>query len=145
MAGWVEPPLLELELWYGDLLVALLHRVFPHQGTWFAEYELCIRPGQGELPGRLLAYIAFCDDFNRRLAADQELDFTEFNRFVPIAEGNLWIARFPNGGPVPMEGQLLFSEGQVSWQHPRTEPSTESAANEFWGRHSQHAGVTPTG
>jgi hypothetical protein len=47
MPRWVPPPPLELQLWYGDVLVAELHQVFPHQGTWFAAYELKIASGQG--------------------------------------------------------------------------------------------------
>ncbi len=46
MPSWVPPPPLELQLWYGDLLVAELHQVFPHQGTWFAPYELKIAQGR---------------------------------------------------------------------------------------------------
>ena len=42
MPRWVPPPPLELTLWYDDVLVAELHQVFPHQGTWFAPYELKI-------------------------------------------------------------------------------------------------------
>ena len=49
MPRWVAPPPLELQLWYGDVLVADLHQVFPHQGTWFAPYELKIAPGEGTL------------------------------------------------------------------------------------------------
>jgi hypothetical protein len=59
MARWVEPSKLELQLWYGAVLVADLHGVFPHQGTWFADYELEITASDGELQSQLLAYIAF--------------------------------------------------------------------------------------
>jgi hypothetical protein len=51
MPGWEAPAPLELQLWYGDLLVADLHQVFPHQGTWFANYDL--RIVRGEVPNRL--------------------------------------------------------------------------------------------
>src|SRR6516165_3265590 len=56
MPPWVPPPPLELQLWYGDLLVADLHQVFPHQGTWFAPYATKIRRGEGALQDGLLNY-----------------------------------------------------------------------------------------
>lgn len=137
MARWTEPPTLELQLWFGNLLVADLHRVFPHQGTWFAEYDLRILLGQGEIQDLILAYISFCEDFHQRIAQGQDHDFDEFDRFAPIPETRSWNARLPNGGSVPMEGRMWFADGQVIWQHPESEPSAEGAANEFWARNAQ--------
>ena len=139
MARWVEPPPLELQLWYGDLLVADLHRVIPHQGTWFAEYDVRIIPGQGELQDQLLAYISFCEDFHQRIVDGRDHDLDEFDRYVPISDCDSWNARLPTGVSVPMEGKMWFADGQASWQHPETEPSTEGAANEFWVRHARCA------
>lgn len=139
MTPWVEPPPLELQLWYGNLLVADIHRVFPHQGTWFAGYDLRIMPGQGELQDQLLAYIAFCEDFHHRIAEGRDHDFDEFDRFAPIPDSGSWNARLLTGGSVPMEGKMWFADGQASWQHPETEPSTEGAANEFWARNAKSA------
>ena len=139
MPRWIEPPPLELQLWYGHLLVADLRQVFPHQGTWFAEYDLKIAPGEGTLQDKLLTYIAFCEYFHRRIADGQDHDFEEFDRFAPISDTGSWNARLPTGGSVPMEGRMWFADGQASWQHPETEPSTEGAANEFWARIAQDA------
>ena len=139
MSAWVEPPPLELELWYGNLLVADLHQAFPHQGTWFAEYDLKIVRGEGTLQDDLLTYIAFCEDFQRRIADGQDHDFNEFDRFGPITDSASWSARFPTGGSVPMQGRIWLADGQASWEHPETQPSTEAAANEFWARSAQGA------
>ena len=57
MSHWVSPQSLELQLFYGDVLVADLHEASPHQGTWFAPYELKISAGEGQLQDRLLEYI----------------------------------------------------------------------------------------
>jgi hypothetical protein len=139
MSSWMAPPPLELQLWYGQVLVAELHEVFPHQGTWFAPYELRIRSGTGELQDRLLAYIAFCEEFNRRIAGGQAHDFAEFDRFLPAADAGSWRVPRPDGGEMPMEGRMWFMEGQASWQHPETAPSTEGAANALWARIAEFA------
>src|SRR5262245_1232813 len=132
MSGWVSPLPLELQLWYGDVLVADLHEVFPHQGTWFAPYDLKISPGEGALQDRLLEYIAFSEDFDRRIAQEQYHEFAEFDRYGPIADTGSWRVPRPDGGALPMEGRMWFAGGQACWQHPETQPSTEAAANELW-------------
>jgi hypothetical protein len=142
MSSWVAPPPLELQLWYGDVLVADLHEVFPHQGTWFALYELKIALGEGALQDRLLEYIAFTMNFNRRIAEGQDHDFDEFDRFGGIAKENSWKVPRPDGGVMPMEGRMWFVDGQASWQHPKTPPSTERAANELWASIAQYVAAT---
>lgn len=143
---WVEPPPLEAQLWFGSLFVADLHRMFPHQGTWFSEYDLRITNGQGELPDQLLAYIAFCEDFHRRIAGGRDHDFAAFDRFTPIPNCESWSARLPTGRCVPMEGILWFTDGDAIWQHPETEPSTEVAASHFGYKTLQaHDGTQATG
>ena len=129
---WVQPPELEAQLCYGGLLVADLRRMFPHQGTWLSEYELRITSEQGELQQRLLAYIEFCEDFQRKIAEGQDHDFDAFDCFNPIPLCESWSVRLRNSALVPMEGRIWFADGEASWQHPETQPSTEAAAYEFW-------------
>jgi hypothetical protein len=119
---------MEAQLWFGNLLVAELQRMFPHQGTWFSEYDLRITNDQGDLQDQLLAYVSFCEDFNRRIAKGRDHDFGEFDRFTPIPNCESWRALLPNGCMVPMAGRMWFADGDASWQHPETEPSTEVAA-----------------
>ena len=128
------PAPLELELWYDDLLVADLHQVFPHQGTWFAEYKLKIGRGEGTKQDQLLEYIAFCEDLHCRIANGQDHDIAEFDRFGRIADTGSWKVPLSDGGALPMEGRMWFAGGQASWQPPETEPSTEMAANRAWAR-----------
>ncbi len=132
ISQWTEPLPLQSQLWFGDLFVADLHRMFPHQGTWFSEYSLRITNEEGEIQAMLRAYMAFCEDFDRRIGEGKEHDFEEFDRFVPIPDCSSWSARLPKGRLVPMEGRMWFVDGQVSWQHPETEHSSEAAANDFW-------------
>ena len=141
----MSPPPLELQLWYGDVLVAELHNVFPHQGTWFASYELKISPGEGVLQDRLLEYIAFTTDFDRRIAEGQDHHFDEFDRFGDIAEAGPWKVPRPDGGVMPMEGKMWVVDEQASWQHPETPPSTEGAANELWSRIAEYVAATGRG
>ena len=93
VTDWVEPPPLEGQLWFGSLLVADLHRMFPHQGTWFSEYNLRITKDQGELQEQLLAYVSFCEDFNRGVAEGRDHDFDAFERFYPIPNCESWGAQ----------------------------------------------------
>jgi hypothetical protein len=145
MSRWVAPPPLEFQLWYSDLLVAQLHQVFPHQGTWFAPYELKIAPGEGALQDRLLEYIAFSEDFDRRIGQGQDHDFAEFDRFEPISDAGSWSVPRPGGGAMPMAGRMWFVGGQASWQHPETVPSTEGAANELWARIAEYVAAAEQG
>lgn len=119
-AGWEEPPPLAGQLWFGSLCVADLHQMVAHQGTWFSDYDLRITNGQGELQDQLLAYIAFCEDFNRRITQGLDHDFLEFERFSSISNCESWRAQLPNGRKVPMEGQMCFADGEINWQHPET-------------------------
>jgi hypothetical protein len=60
MAKLVNHKPQNLQLWFGDVLVADLVDVFPHQGTWFAQYRQSIAPEQGLLQRRLCDFIGFC-------------------------------------------------------------------------------------
>ncbi len=134
MSTWVEPPTLSLTLWHNELMVANLSNAFPHQGTWFADYDLLIDGDANEHARRILEYITFCRNFNCGIANGDDLDFAEFVRFKDVSDCSLWRATLRNGLMIPMEGKLGFIDDQVTWQHPETQPSTEIAANEQWAR-----------
>jgi hypothetical protein len=134
MSKWVEPPTLTLTLWHNGLLIAHLSNVFPHQGNWFADYDLSITGRSDEHARRILEYISFCKEFNCRIANGDDHDFDELELFHDVSDCSNWRATLADGLMVPMEGQLGFIDDQVTWQHPETPPSTEMAANEFWAR-----------
>ncbi len=138
-----EQPLLELELWYEDLLIAKLHDVCPHQGTWFAKCELKIAQGEGILQDSLLDYMAFSEEFDRRIAQGEEHDFSEFERFGSIASASSWNVPLADGSLMPMAGRMWFIAGQACWQHPESHPSAEVAASDLLS-HIAHI-VNPSG
>jgi|GEM_PF-4327542 hypothetical protein len=131
-SGWEAPQPLTAQLWFGDLWVADLHQLSPHQGTWSSEYTLRITQNQGELQDQLLEYIAFCEDFHQRIGEGRDHDFDEFTKFASIPDCQSWNAKLPTGHIVPMEGRMWFGDRCAGWQHPETVPSTEGAACEFW-------------
>jgi hypothetical protein len=103
---------------------------------------LKIFPGDGALQDRLIDYIEFTTDFNRRIAEGQRHDFDEFDHFGDIAEAGSWRIPQPGGSIMPMEGRMWFVDGQLCWQHPETAPSTEGAANELWARIAEYVAAT---
>ena len=132
----IEPDPLLGRLWFRHLLVADLREMFPHQGTWFADYDLRISPDQGDEQEQLLAFIALCEDFNRRIGEGQEHDFDEFDRFSTMSNCQSWRAELPNGCVVPMQGMIWFADGAVNWHHPEAESRAEASAYEFWRQNS---------
>lgn len=140
-AGWEAPQPLTAQLWFGDLLVADLHQLSPHQGTWFSKYTLRVTPGDGERQDQLLGYIAFCEDFHQRIGEGQDHDFDEFTKFGSIPGCESWSARLPTGRIVPMEGRMWFGDRCASWQHPESLPSAEAAACEFWMQNAPRSDI----
>lgn len=136
---WVAPPLLEGQLWFGNLLVADLHQLSPHQGTWSSKYKLRISANHGQQEDKLLSYIAFSEDFHRKIDEGQDHDFAEFECFTSIQDCMSWAAKLPSGLLIPMVGMIRFANGEVYWDHPDTAPSMEAAANVFWFENSSAA------
>jgi hypothetical protein len=94
---------------------------------------------------RLLDYIAFTTDFNRRIAEGQHHDFDEFHRFGDLAQAGTWKVPRPDGGVMPMDGNMWFMDGQAIWQHPETPPCSETAAHELWARIADYIAATGRG
>ena len=129
---------LNLQLWFGDVLVADLLNVIPHQGTWFALYRQVVAPGQGAVQRRLCDSIAFCEEWHRRLKRGNSPDAGEFDRFADIIKSGSWRVPYPDGGALPMDEGPTFFEGEASWNHPDDRPSRELAAHEVWSRLARH-------
>ena len=117
-----------LQLWYADVLVADLRNVFPHQGTWFAEYRQVVAAEQGSLQSRLCEFIRFCEEWHQRLARGDDADAKEFAPFADIVESAEWRVPCPDGTELRPAGSPCFVQGEVSWNHPEAEPSSEIAA-----------------
>jgi hypothetical protein len=128
------PKPLNLQLWFGDVLVAELINAFPHQGTWFAQYRQIVAPGQGPIQARLCAYIRFCEEWHERLDRGEDPDDREFGPFADIIESEAWRVPCPDGIELRMTQGPGFVRGEVSWNHPEERPSREAAAWGVWSR-----------
>lgn len=134
MSDALAPKPLILQLWFGDVLVADLRNVFPHQGTWFAEYRQIVAQDQGRLQSRLCEFIQFCEEWHQRLARGDDPDAKEFAPFADIIESDEWRVPCPDGTEMLPAGGPIFVQGEVSWNHPEAEPSREMAAWREWAR-----------
>jgi hypothetical protein len=82
MSHRAVPKPLNLQLWFDDVLVAELRNVFPHQGTWFAEYRQVVAPEQGPREARLCQFIRFSEEWHERPAHGDAPDAKEFDPFA---------------------------------------------------------------
>jgi hypothetical protein len=119
---------LNLQLWFGDVVVADLLDVMPHQGTWFARYRQVVAQGQGALQQRLCEYIAFCEGWHQRLKRGEDPDAAEFDPFADVIQSGSWRVPCPDGTELTMVEGPIFVEGEASWNHPEDRPSRELAA-----------------
>ena len=125
---------LNLQLWFGDILVADLLDVGPHQGTWFALYRQVVSPGQGQQQRRICDFIAFCEGWHQRLERGEDPDAAEFDRFEDVIRSKSWRVPCPDGSELTTAEGPAFFDGQVSWNHPESAPSREIAAAEVMHR-----------
>jgi hypothetical protein len=136
---------LNLQLWFGTVLVADLLDVFPHQGTWYARYRPLVAPEQGPRHKRLYHYIRFCENWHGRLDRGQNPDPAEFDRFADVLMSDQWRIPCPEGTELPVTEGPIFAAGQASWNHPESEPSREQAAGELWSRLTGQRGAAEPG
>jgi hypothetical protein len=126
---------LNLQLWYGGVLVADLLDVIPHQGTWFAEYRQVVTPEQGPVQKRLCELIRACEAWEeRRQRGEQSNVYEEFDQFADVLESGAWRVPCPDGTELKMTCGPGFFGGEVSWNHTESEPSREAAAHRLWKR-----------
>jgi hypothetical protein len=128
---------LDLQLWFGDVLVADLFDAMPHQGTWFARYRPVVALGQGPLQQHLCDFIAFCEEWHRRLKRGENPAAAEFDSFADVLRSGSWRALCPDGTGLTMTEGPIFVEGEASWNHPEDRPSRELTAQEAWSRMSR--------
>jgi hypothetical protein len=128
------PKPLNLQLWFDEVLVAELRNVFPHQGTWFAEYRQVVAPEQGRLEARLCQFIQFCEAWHGSLARGDDPDAKEFDQFADVIESPAWRVPCPDSTELRPAGAPIFVQGEASWNHPDAEPCRELAAGRLWAR-----------
>jgi hypothetical protein len=128
------PKPLNLQLWFGDVLVADLLNVFPHQGTWFARYRQVVTLEQGPLQARLCEFIRFSEAWHQRLDRGEHPNAREFEPFLDVLESAAWRVPCPDGTELRMAQGPGFVQGEASWNQPEAEPSREAAAWQVWSR-----------
>jgi hypothetical protein len=133
-SGTSAPKPLNLQLWFGDVLVADLLDVFPHQGTWFARYRQVVIPEQGPVQQRLCELIRFSEDWHQRLDRGENPDAREFDQFADVLESSAWRVPCPDGTVLRMTYGPTFVQGDACWNHPEGGPSREAAAWHVWSR-----------
>src|SRR5262249_51217634 len=102
------PQPLNLQLWFGDVLVADLLNLFPHQGTWFAQYRQVVAPEQGPVQARLREFIRFCEAWHQRLAGGENPNAKEFDQYADVIESASWRVPCPDGTDLRMAGGPIF-------------------------------------
>ncbi len=128
------PEALNLQLWFGQVFVADLRNLFPHQGTWFADYRQVVAPEPGPLATRLCEYIRFCEEWHERLTRGDNPDARAFEAFADMVESAAWRVPCPDRTELQPAGAPIFVQGEASWNHPEAEPSRELAAGWVWAR-----------
>lgn len=123
-----------MHLWFGDILVAELWDVIPHQGTWFGSYKQVVVREEGTLQSRLHDYIRFSEDWHRRLQFGEKAEAEEFDQFADLTTSTFWRVLCPDGSNLAMNEGPIFVEGTASWNHPEEGPSREVAAEQVWAR-----------
>ena len=130
--GHADPPPLNVQLWYGTILIADLRNVIAHQGTWFGEYEQHVTRQQGKLETRVCDYISFCEKWHKRLKDGKNPDAKQFDEFKDVLNSGFWRVLCADGAELRIPDGPIFVQGEASWNHPDNEPTRESAAYEYW-------------
>ena len=123
-----------LQLWFGDVLVADLLDVITHQGTWFARYRQIVVPEQGPQQRRLCDFISFCEDWHQRLKRGQAPDAEEFDQYTDVIKTGSWRVSCPDGSELTLTEAPVFVEGESSWNHLENGAFRELAAGAVWSR-----------
>jgi hypothetical protein len=126
---------LNLQLYYGSILVGDLNDVIVHQGTWFGHFRQIVASKMGRTEERLCDFIRFCHDFHVRLAEGKDPNAAEFDMYKDVLDSDLWHVPCRDGTVLKIkDGPLFIEGGEVSWILPTSDPSPEKAAYQEWTR-----------
>src|SRR5690349_15388877 len=110
MSGSSTPGPLNLQLWFGDVLVAELSGAFPHQGTLLSDYRPVVNPQHGPPAQRVYEFLRFCDEWHRRHSEDHmSADAGEFDSYTDVTRSEAWWVRAPDGAALRMDGSPFFA------------------------------------
>ena len=107
------------KLFFDKLLVGEITDPFFSDGTWHGACCLLIDSKQGQTAKRILDYIEFSRDWNRRIAASPSNppEASEFDRFHDVINSGLWSVEINNRERNRIINAPVFIEGkEMSWQ-----------------------------
>lgn len=106
----------EHALWFDGIRIAMVSRVTESDGTKHGLYLLAVDRGGGHVSGQVLDYVEFCIEWNRRVAAGEDVDAGEFEAFGRIVKGQLWKEQC-DGQSIPIEDAPMFlDENEATWR-----------------------------
>lgn len=109
---------LAFDLYYEDVLVAHVCDCFCTDNTWYGKYA-CSIPAGGRLESRLLAFIAFAEDWNARWNSnpDNPPDPAEFDQFADVMRPGVWQLRTTSGVAQRLDdAPTLLGDKELSWR-----------------------------
>lgn len=113
------------ELLFRDVLVARLVEPFWSDGTFYAKPRVVIAPTNGPWAQRLLDYVAFSVEWNRRVEQGEAADSSEFDRFRELLGPTKWSV-VVDGTRLPIEEGPSFYADEVSWVCHNAVPGASS-------------------
>jgi hypothetical protein len=106
---------MNLKLQFGAVFVGEIEGAFWSDDTGYGVFHPASDTGDGPVLRRIRDYIAFSEEWHRRLAAEQAPDSTEWNAFRDVYDSPLWHTATPAGVITRIEGPV-FIEGEVTWK-----------------------------
>jgi hypothetical protein len=115
---------MNLQLNYDDLPVGEIADSFYHQGTWFGRFHQIVSPQDGPIACRICDFIAFCREWNARIAADAPFEASEFEQYSDVVQSGRWFTRDVEGTIAKIEEAPNFINGEISWRLKTEESAT---------------------
>jgi hypothetical protein len=108
-----------MRLYFGDTHVADIQNVFCHAETWFGVYEPVIQPVTGGLECRILKFVEFSKDRNKR-TEEQSMtppSASEFDQFNDLISSDCWsVVAADRTRSKILEAPLFIGGGELSWR-----------------------------
>ena len=89
---------MDLDLFFGDVLVGRVCGCYCAEGTWYGDYNLMLQ-SNNFIDQRLLAFVTFAEDWLDRLNRNinSPPDAAEFDQFSDLMQPKVWQMRSSDG------------------------------------------------
>jgi hypothetical protein len=130
---------MDLQLYYGPILVGEVSDVFDHQGTWFGTLRPALSADRDPTERRICEFITFCEDFYARCREDRDADASEYDRFSDLFTPGSWRVQAPDGTASEIRDAPNFiGGGEISW----IDASSVATADTVHRRRGRRRGMT---